>query len=88
MNIDYHRQFTKHFKKRLARDSKLVKRFRDRVELFVLNPQNPILRDHALVGEKSEHRAFSITADIRVVYTPIDRDTVRFYDIGSHNQVY
>jgi addiction module RelE/StbE family toxin len=88
MNIDYHRQFTKHFKQRIASTPSLVKRFRGRVELFLANPHHPLLRDHELLGEKSGYRAFSVTSDIRVIYQPIDKNTVRFYDIGTHNQVY
>jgi addiction module RelE/StbE family toxin len=88
MKIDYHRQFTKHFKQRIASHSTLLKRFNARVDLFVSNPKHPILRDHALIGEKIGYRAFSITSDIRLIYLPINNETVRFYDIGTHNQVY
>lgn len=88
MKILHHRQFDKHFHQRIAFSSKLVKQFCDRVTLFAANPQCPLLRDHALVGKKSGYRAFSITADIRIIYIQIDSNTVQFYDIGTHNQVY
>ena len=88
MNIYYHREFTKHFKQRIARDSSIQQRFKNRLLLFESNPKNPLLRDHALVGERIGFRAFSITADIRVIYQVLGEDKVKFYDIGSHNQVY
>ena len=63
------------------------KRYEDRLKLFMSNRRSPILKDHALVGMKLKLRAFSITGDIRVVYTIVD-DSVFFLDIGTHNQVY
>ncbi len=58
-----------------------------RLKIFQSNPQNPILRDHALTGTKIGKRAFSITGDYRVVYGK-NSEAIVFYDIGTHNQVY
>ncbi|MDO8609629.1 MAG: type II toxin-antitoxin system mRNA interferase toxin, RelE/StbE family [bacterium] len=49
--------------------------------------QNPLLKDHKLIGSLNGLRAFSITGDVRVVYR-IEGDILELYDIGSHNQVY
>jgi len=57
------------------------------LELFKINPQNPILRDHALKGDKIGLRSFSITGDYRVIYY-IEDETAYFLDIGTHAQVY
>lgn len=72
----------------MARNKKLSKKFDQRVELFLSDPDSPILKDHALTGDKIGKRAFAITGDVRVVYQLIDEETVRFYDVGSHPQVY
>lgn len=87
MQIKYHREFAKNYKIRIAQNPKLVHHFQKQLVKFIQNPSNPILKDHKLVGVKSEYRAFSITGDIRVVYKIVSEE-IWLYDIGSHNQVY
>ncbi len=87
MKIKYHKVFKKHFKKRVATNPKLVKKFQKRLELLISDPQNPILKDHRLIGSLKEYRSFAVTGDVRVVYK-IKRNVIYLYDIGSHNQVY
>ena len=87
MNIVRHRVFLRNFQKRVFPNRDLVRRFEERMGLFIVDTHNPILRDHQLVGEKRNLRAFSVTGDIRVVYK-IERDDIVLLDIGNHNQVY
>lgn len=87
MQIKYHRDFAKNYQKRIASNPKLIQQFKTRLTKFIENPQDPTLRDHKLIGEKSEFRSFSVAGDIRVVYQIIE-DEIWLYDIGSHNQVY
>ncbi|MCL5784441.1 MAG: type II toxin-antitoxin system mRNA interferase toxin, RelE/StbE family [Patescibacteria group bacterium] len=87
MKISYHKNFLKHYQTRILPNSKLIAQFKQRLELFLKNPQDPLLKDHLLIGNKSSYRAFSITGDIRVIYQTT-KDGVLLYDIGSHNQVY
>ena len=82
-----HKVFKKNFKKRILPDPDLVVKFEERMSLLLSDPRNLILKDHALLGDKAGYRAFSVAGDIRVVYK-IEGDTLRLYDIGSHNQVY
>lgn len=88
MKIGYHRQFLKHYKKRIIPNPNLDSRYKHRLSLWIENRNNPLLKDHALSGDKEGFRAFWITGDVRVTYYPIDSDTVLFVDIGSHSQVY
>ena len=88
MRVYRHPQFDKHFKIRVKNNQKLSDVFNTRLELCATNPQNPLLKDHALIGEKKDLRAFSITGDIRVVFKKISDDEIVLVDIGSHNQVY
>lgn len=88
MIIQKNKNFQKAFKTRIKNNSKLIKRAKERVVLFVENPKNPILKDHQLTGDKKEFRAFWITGDIRIIYYQISKNEVLFIDIGSHNQVY
>ncbi|HLE48993.1 MAG TPA: type II toxin-antitoxin system mRNA interferase toxin, RelE/StbE family [Patescibacteria group bacterium] len=86
--ILYSRTFLKNYRKRIIRYSKISKRFDERLYLFAEDVNNPILKDHKLIGVKSDLRAFSITGDIRVIYKNISKDTVMFLDVGTHNQIY
>lgn len=87
MKIDYHKDFLKNFQKRIASNPQLDARFQQRLRLFLTDPQNPVLKNHKLVGKKSTYWSFSITGDIRVIYQQKD-DHLLLFDIGSHNQVY
>lgn len=83
-----HRQFKKHYQKRVAPHPALIKQFEKRFALFIADRDKRELSDHALVGELQGYRAFSITGDIRVVYQLISETTALMLDIGTHNQVY
>jgi len=87
IKIEYDRRFKKNFQNRIIPHKKILKRFKDRLELFVQNPRNPILKDHKLKGAEKEYRAFSITGDIRIIYIKYN-NTVALLDIGTHAQVY
>ena len=87
MKVEHHKKFKKHYKQRIAPYPGLRKKWEERAELFLRDPRNPLLRDHALEGMKVNYRAFSITGDIRAIYRVIG-NTLRFIDIGTHNQVY
>lgn len=88
MKLKYHSKFTKHYKKRIQSSPNLQLRFKNRIELLLHEPNNPLLRDHSVSGKKQGLRAFSITGDLRVVYKIENKETICLYDIGSHNQVY
>lgn len=87
MEIIYHKNFLKHYRKRIIPFVDIDKAFQKRLELFLQDVKHPLLHDHKLVGEKSQYRAFSVTGDIRVVYKD-NKDFIVLYDIGSHAQVY
>ncbi len=87
MRLKYTKNFHKSYSKRIGRNKNLDKRFYERLQLFIQNPQNLILKDHKLTGARKQFRAFSVTGDIRVIYY-IEKETIYLIDIGSHNQVY
>jgi len=88
MKIRYSREFEKNYRKRVVGNSSLMRRYKERLARFVVNPRDPLLRDHKLVGRLSEYRAFWITGNVRVVYKRLVEDEILIYDIGTHNQVY
>lgn len=87
MKIKYHKEFLKNYQKRIKPYPKLTTPFTRQLTRFIKNPKDPLLHDHKLIGKKKTFRAFSITGDIRVIYT-IKDDEIWLYDVGSHNQVY
>ncbi|MEK7543897.1 MAG: type II toxin-antitoxin system mRNA interferase toxin, RelE/StbE family [Patescibacteria group bacterium] len=87
MTIDYHRRFLKHFKQRILPRPSVDRQFKKRLQLFLVDRTDSILADHALHGDMEGKRSFSINGDIRVIYR-MNGETILFYDIGTHNQVY
>ena len=87
MEILYHANFLKAYRKRIKSNKKLDLLFQNKIQLFIKNYSNPTLKDHELIGEKENYRAFWLTGDYRVVYKKVG-STIILYNIGTHNQVY
>lgn len=88
MEIRKTKTFEKNCLKRITAGSQTEKRLRERIAQFMADRRNPILHDHALVGQEKELRAFWVTGDIRIVYYQLSDEIFVFADIGTHNQVY
>ena len=87
MKVEFTHNFIKIYKKRFSHKPNIQIKFDQRTKLFMVDPQNSLLRDHQLSGRLEGYRAFSITGDIRVVYY-VYANIAYFVDVGSHNQVY
>ena len=87
MKVIFHKRFVKNFDKRIKTNSNLLEKFNDRYELFIKDKSNLLLHNHRLTGSMKGKQSFSITGDIRVVFQE-SKDSVKFLDIGTHNQVY
>lgn len=85
----HHVQFTKSFIKQFKKlRPNQQERFYDRLELFKKNPQDRVLRDHALKGKYKGYRSIDVEGDLRAVYYVKDDVIVIFAIIGSHSQLY
>lgn len=81
--------FTERLKKRFNKlPAKIQRQFENRLEIFIKNPQNPLLKIHPLKGNLIGFRAFSVTGDYRVVYRILSEHSIKLTNIGTHNQVY
>jgi mRNA-degrading endonuclease YafQ of YafQ-DinJ toxin-antitoxin module len=87
MLVRVNKSFTKAYDKRFANNRNLVRLIDARVQIFLEDPFHPLLKTHQLKGEKRDFWAFSVTGDIRVIFSKVD-DTYTLFDIGTHNQVY
>ncbi len=87
MKVEFTHEFVKIYKKRFSNKPNVKLRFEEKLRLFVVNENDPILKNHALGKKMLGKHAFSVTGDIRVVYY-IHKNIAYFVDIGTHNQVY
>lgn len=86
MQIKFHRNFEKRFKKL---SDKFKKKTIAAIRRFEKNPFDPVLKNHALTGNLIGKRAFSIAGDMRIIFEEFDNYVlVIMLDIGTHNQVY
>lgn len=85
--IKFDKKFLKNLKKRFIGDKKLERQIQKRIDLFLEDKGNPLLKDHKLLGTMRGLRSFSVTGDVRIVYQEFE-DFYLFIDVGTHNQIY
>lgn len=70
---------------------KISKSFRQKIQIFEKNPNNPQLRNHELEKEYRGLRSIDITADYRAIYeeTREAGETIMyFFLLGTHRELY
>jgi addiction module RelE/StbE family toxin len=85
MRVLTHRHFDTEF---VRLSKKQQARTEERIRLFIQSPFHPTLRNHALLGKYQGYRSINIPGDLRVIYEPINEETVRFHHIGTHSELY
>ncbi len=83
--IQFTKGFTKQFQK--LKDAQQA-RFYERLDLFMRNPNDRVLRDHALKGKYLGCRSIDVQGDLRALYYIQDDKIVIFVLIGTHSQLY
>lgn len=84
MEVLFHKQFKKLYKKQPIY---IQKRFIEQLDVFLDDPHDPTLNNHALRGTLRVYRSINVTGDIRAWYE-VREDTVIFLKIGSHSELY
>lgn len=68
------------------------KKVKERISLFVEDPMNLMLNNHALTGKFQGYRSINITGDWRVIYSiRLDLKSKQGYYfelVGTHSQLY
>jgi addiction module RelE/StbE family toxin len=82
MEIYYLPKFARQYKK-LPRA--IQETAEEKEVLFRDNPFDPRLKTHKLSGALSGFWSFSITHSYRIIFEFVDEQTVRFYQIGTHD---
>lgn len=85
MRIEYSTRFLKRAQKLTSANTKKLSQ---KIEWFKRNPFDKRLKSHALGGKLKGHFAFSLDYAKRVVFLWINKKTVLFINVGSHNEVY
>lgn len=88
MQIQFTRQFAKQYRKS---PKKIQLSFDKKLALFLSNPQDPPLNNHALTGRLYGYRSINVTGDWRAVFQVEEHESVilvRFVAIGTHSQLY
>jgi mRNA interferase YafQ len=87
-------EWTSQFKRDYKREGKGQHRKTLDVDLFpvveaLANDQllEPRYRDHALTGDRQDHRDCHIKPDLVLIYQKPDGDTLRLVRIGSHSEL-
>ncbi len=65
--------------------------FFDTLELFLEDPDNPLLRNHELHRKFAGYRSINITGDWRAIFKEVNRgkqNIIKFYLIGTHTDLY
>lgn len=85
MRIIFHKSFEKDYK-RLPNSIK--QKVKERNMLFMSDPFNPILNNHALNGKYLGYRSINVTGDIRIIYKFLDTGIALFSAVGPHSKLY
>lgn len=84
MTVAYSKDFIKQAKKL---NSELRKKLLQRIDLFINDPLDPVLRNHALKGKYKAYRSIDITGDMRALYLQQNGEAI-FDVVGTHSQLY
>ena len=89
MRVKFSNTFAKQYNKI---STKTQKAFNKRLSLFIQDPSNSILHNHALKGKYMGLRSINVTGDWRALYSEIiektGEKTALFQVIGTHSQLY
>lgn len=87
--IDYSKKFDKQLRK-VPLEIKTA--FRERFNLFTIDPLHPQLNNHQLTGKYTGFRSINITGDWRAIFQEYHFDNgsiaIIFLFIGTHSQLY
>jgi len=84
MIIDFHKGFTKDFRKL---PPKIKTKFQERLLLFEKDEFDPVLNNHALKGKWLGYRSINVTGNIRAIFKR-DSQSVLFVTMDSHSNLY
>ncbi len=88
IELVWDKKFVKILKKWGKKHPNLIKKYEDRLTLFVDTPFEPTLKTHGLSGNLAGYWAFSITYEHRLVFKFLSEEKVLLIGVGTHDEVY
>ena len=85
MKIVLHKNFEKQYSKLQPTEKK---RFKQRKDVFLIDPYDPVLNNHPLRGIYKGYRSINIGGDLRAIYSLLNDDTTFFVAIDTHSNLY
>ena len=82
--IIFHKSFDKQYSK-LSEKIKIA--FKEKKDIFLNSPPDPVLHNHNLSGEWRGYRSINITGDYRAIYK-LEKGIAIFVAIGNHDELY
>ncbi|MFH0846404.1 MAG: type II toxin-antitoxin system mRNA interferase toxin, RelE/StbE family [Patescibacteria group bacterium] len=84
VRILLHKKFIKQYKKLSVNEKNS---FKERRNLFLIDPFDPVLNNHKLHGKYKNQRSININSDLRVLYQQ-DGEHIVFITIDTHSNLY
>ena len=58
---------------------------KEREKIFINDPLDKRLKTHKLKGRLKSYWSYSINYQYRIMFRFVDKDTVIYYDVGTHD---
>ena len=88
IKIVYSPNFRRKIVKLIRKKPGILSLLENAVTLLMQYPAATSLKIHKLNGELNNKWALSLSHDLRIIFSKGEKNTVRFLDIGSHDDVY
>ncbi|PIR42619.1 hypothetical protein COV25_02005 [candidate division WWE3 bacterium CG10_big_fil_rev_8_21_14_0_10_35_32] len=82
VEISYTSKFVKNYKRL---DANIRSKAKQRIEVFQIDPYNPVLKTHKLTGQLNKFCSFSINYSYRILFAFENSNQVTFIDVGTHS---
>lgn len=76
--------YSSSFKKSVGKYASTKGEIEKAIAKFINSPFSPSLKTHKLTGRLKSYWSFSVDYHIRILFEFIDKDSVGFIDIGTH----
>ena len=76
--------YSSSFKKSAGKYASAREKIEKAITRFINDPFRPSLKTHKLTGKLKQYWSFSVDFHIRILFEFIDKETVGFIDMGTH----
>lgn len=84
--IEFTEKFKDRLKSRYGRKPNQIRKFKESIALFFIDPFNKRINNHKLIA--GVYRSISFGGDHRAIFYFRDKYTAVFVDVGNHAEIY